>query len=245
MRRNLPVIIIVAVLLIALVGGALMLRTSQTPTPSASQASPPSTPTANSTKGATTNSSSGRPIAPRTSPVVHLRGRADAPVLLEEFGDFQCPPCAQFHPTLKRIEREYDTRVRVSYHHLPLRNIHKNAAEAARAAEAAGMQGKFWEMHDLLYEKQQEWEKTDGARSFFLKYARTLGLNLERFTADIDGIAASSRVLSDENEGDARGVKGTPTVFLNGRELPFEETINYDKLRAAIERELAATTGNK
>jgi protein-disulfide isomerase len=174
------------------------------------------------------------------APGTHVRGRSDAPVLLEEYADFQCPPCGFVHPILKRLEAEYEKELRVAFHHFPIRNIHKHAAEAARAAEAAGLQGKFWQMHDLLFEKQNEWKDTPAARPLFLTYARTLGLNLEKFNQDIDSTAMSNRVMKDESSGAARGVTGTPAMFLNGRELAFEEITNYNTLRALIEREIAA-----
>ena len=233
MRRKLPIIIIVVALLAALGGGALLMRSSDTSTPRPNLAQLPPTVTT-STPGAA------RPVASNIPPIVHLRGRADAPVLIEEYGDFQCPPCGMFHPVLKRIEQEYETQVRVAFHHFPIRTQHKHAVEAARAAEAAGLQGKFWQMHDLLFEKQNEWKDAASARPIFLNYARTLGLNLEKFVQDIDSAHISTRVMKDEQQGAARGVKGTPTVFLNGREMSFEESTNYATLRAAIERELAA-----
>lgn len=233
MRRKLPIIIIAGVLLVALGGGALLLRSPETSTPPSNISQAP--PTVNSNAQAPP-----RPAVTNIPPARHLRGRADAPVLLEEYGDFQCPPCGFLHPILKRIEGEYETQVRVAFHHFPIRTQHKHAAEAARAAEAAALQGKFWQMHDLLYEKQAEWRDAASARPVFLTYAQTLGLNLEKFSQDIDSTVASNRVLNDENEGAARGVTGTPTVFLNGREIPFQESTNYTTLRAAIERELAA-----
>ena len=234
MRRKLPIIIIVGVLLAALAGGALLMRPSA---PQVNIAQLPPT---------ITNPSPQATSAPRPAPasniarITHLRGRADAPVLLEEYGDFQCPPCGFFHPVLKRLEGEYATQLRVAFHHYPLRGMHKNAGEAANAAEAAGLQGKFWQMHDLLFEKQSEWKDAAPARPVFLKYARTLGLDIQKFTQDIDSTTVGNRVLTDENEGTARGVTGTPTVFLNGRELPYETAIDYNKLRAAIENELAS-----
>jgi len=236
MTRKLPIIIIVGALLVALGGGALLMRPSQTSTPSTPPTNTTQTPRAANTPGTLTP----RPAASSVAPGTHLRGRSDAPVLLEEYADFQCPPCGFFHPILKKLEGEYETQLRVAFHHFPIRTMHKHAAEAARAAEAAGLQGKFWQMHDLLFEKQKEWQDAPTARPLFLTYARTLGLNLEKFTQDIDSTAISNRVLNDENSASARGVTGTPTVFLNGRELAFEEATNYNTLRALIERELAA-----
>lgn len=237
MRRKLPIIIIVAVLLVALAGGALLMRPSQTtPQPNIAQLPPTIT---NSNSPATAAPS--RPAASNiTAPITHLRGRNDAPVLLEEYGDFQCPPCGFFHPVLKRLEGEYPTQLRVAFHHFPLREMHKNAAEASRAAEAAALQGKFWQMHDLLFEKQKDWKDAAPARPIFLGYARTLGLDIQKFTQDIDSTTVSNRVMNDEKGGAARGVTGTPTVFLNGREIPYETAIDYNRLRAVIESELAA-----
>jgi protein-disulfide isomerase len=117
--------------------------------------------------------------------------------------------------------------------------MHPHADEAARAAEAAALQGKFWQMHDMLFEKQKEWHETASARPVFLNYARTLGLDVQKFSRDMDSATVSSRVMNDENGGTARGVSGTPTVFLNGREIPFETTRDYNRLRAVIESELA------
>jgi len=240
MRRKLPIIIIIVVLVAALAGGALMMRSSDTSTAQPNIAQLPPTVSTSATPARSATPATPRPAAPVNLQNAHLRGRADAPLLIEEYGDFQCPPCGFFHPILKRIEGEYETQVRVTFHHFPIRTQHKHAAEAARAAEAAALQGKFWQMHDLLFEKQKDWKDTEAARPIFINYARTLGLDLDKFTRDIDSTPVSSRVLNDEQQGAARGVSGTPTVFLNGRELPFEVITNYDSLRAAIERELAA-----
>jgi len=162
----------------------------------------------------------------------------DAPVQLEEFGDYQCPPCGAFHPIAQRVLTQYGDRVRFSFRNFPL-PIHKFAHEAARAAEAAGLQGKFWEMHDLIYEKQAEWKDATEARPFFLKCAEQLGLDKNRFLQDIDGSVVSMRVAQDQYLGKSRGVSGTPSLFLNGREVPFEQFMNYDTLRALIDGALA------
>jgi protein-disulfide isomerase len=236
MRRKLPIIIIAVVLLAALGGGALMMRSSETTTSQPNLAQMP--PTVGTNAPATTTVP--RPAAPANLQNVHLRGRADAPVLIEEYGDFQCPPCGFMHPILKRLEGEFEREVRVAYRHYPLRNLHKHADEAARAAEAAAVQGKFWQMHDLLFEKQNEWKDAPAARPMFLNYARTLGLDLAKFTQDLDSMPVRNRVMSDEAHGTARGVGGTPTVFINGREIPFQVITNYDSFRAAIAREVAA-----
>ncbi|HYG08746.1 MAG TPA: thioredoxin domain-containing protein [Pyrinomonadaceae bacterium] len=243
MRRKLPIIIIIVVLVVALAGGALLMRSSNTSTTPPNIAQLPPTVTTGTPASAAATPAAAQPAAapPVNLQNAHLRGRADAPLLLEEYGDFQCPPCGFFHPILKRLEGEYETQLRVAFHHFPLRNMHNFADEAARAAEAAALQGKFWQMHDLLFEKQNEWKDAPAARPIFLNYARTLGLDLDKFTRDIDSPVIRSRVMEHEKHGAARGVGGTPTVFLNGREIPFEVITNYNSLRATIERELAAT----
>jgi protein-disulfide isomerase len=236
MRRKLPIIIIVGVLIVALAGGALLMQPSETTTRQNIAQLPP---TITTPKPQATDVP--RPAAPpNIAPITHLRGRNDAPVLLEEYGDFQCPPCGYLHPILKRLEGEYATQLRVAFHHFPLRERHANAAEAARAAEAAGLQGKFWQMHDLLFDKQKDWKDAAPARPMFLSYARTLGLDVQKFAQDMNSTTVSNRLMVDEQGGASRGVMGTPTVFLNGREIPFEVVTSYDKLRAVIESELAS-----
>ena len=237
MSRKIPIIIIVVVLVAALAGGALMMRSPDTSATQTNLAQMPAT----VTKPAPATASSPRPAAPASLQNAHLRGRADAPLLVEEYGDFQCPPCGLLHPILKRLEGEYEKQMRVAFRHYPLRGMHKHADEAARAAEAAALQGKFWQMHDLLFEKQNEWKDAPAARPIFLNYARTLGLDLGKFTQDIDSTHVRNRVMNDEAQGSARGVTGTPTVFINGREIPFQVVMNYDTFRAAIERELNTT----
>ncbi|MDQ1523570.1 MAG: formate-nitrite transporter family protein [Pyrinomonadaceae bacterium] len=240
MRRKLPIIIIVLVLVAALAGGALMMRTPQTSTTQTNIAQLPPTVTTSSAPAANATPRPAAATPPANLQNVHVRGRTDAPLLLEEYGDFQCPPCGFFHPILKRIEGEYATQLRVAYRHFPIRSQHQHAAEAARAAEAAALQGKFWQMHDMLFENQKDWKDAPIARPVFLNFARTLGLDVAKFTQDIDSAAVANRVLNDETQAAARGVKGTPSVYLNGREIPFEVITNYDSLRATIERELAA-----
>jgi protein-disulfide isomerase len=156
--------------------------------------------------------------APGATPP-HVRGEMNAPVTLEEFGDFQCPPCAGFHPELKRVEAEYGSRLRVIFRHYPLA-IHKHAREAARAAEAAALQNRFWEMHDLLYEKQDEWSEACDVRQQFIRYAGDLGLDVERFTKDMDSQEVNERVRLDEQRAESLDVPGTPSLFINGSQVP-------------------------
>jgi protein-disulfide isomerase len=165
-------------------------------------------------------------------------GPNDAPVTLEEFGDFECPPCGALHPDLKKIEQEYGSRVRIIFREFPLVPTHQHALAAARAAEAAGMQDKFWEMHDLIYETQRTWHEAFDVRPIFEDYARRIGLNLDKFRKDQASEVVEQRIFLDGKRAHALGVKGTPTVFMNGREIPFE-SLAPEKLRALINAELA------
>jgi protein-disulfide isomerase len=162
----------------------------------------------------------------------HVRGEAGAPVTIEEFADFQCPPCRKLQPELKRVAGEYGTRLRIVFRHRPL-PMHAHAIEAARASEAAALQNRFWEMHDLLFERQREWSDTEDARTLFNGYARSLGLDVERFTRDMDAAEVSARILSDEKRAESVSITGTPTLFLNGREIPAE-SMTAEGMRAAI-----------
>jgi NhaA family Na+:H+ antiporter len=164
-------------------------------------------------------------------------GPESAPVVLEEFGDYQCPSCAQVFPELEAIRREYGDRLRFVFRHYPVTRLHPHALLAAHAAEAAGSQGKFWEMHRALYENQQAWSRTPDPRPLFETYARQTGLNVERFRRDIGGQESDARVLADHNRARSLGVDGTPTFFLNGRKLPPSSGFGRE-LRAQIEREL-------
>lgn len=245
MRKALPFVLIAAVLVATFGAGFLLMRPSS--------GGQPETPAAGGTPsnaGASSASPAG-PVGPATTPQpapaapvvvepsAHVRGPANAPVTIEEFSDFQCPTCGRMHPVVKQLLAKYPQQVRVVFRHYPLASIHPYAREAARAAEAAGMQNRFWEMADLLYEKQAEWSKAAPARPHFLQYAQTLGLDVARFQQDIDGTVAAMRVVTDERRAQSRRFQGTPTFVVNGRELKFEESNDLNKLSAAVERALA------
>src|SRR5438552_7191065 len=158
-------------------------------------------------------------LAAEASGSVHVRGSADAPVTVEEFGDFQCPPCGRLAGPLQEIENEYGTHLRVIFRNFPF-IIHEHAHEAAYAAEAAGLQGHFWEMHDLLYREQANWSKTKDVQPLFSSYAGMLGLNLDRFRKDMSSEKVKEKVESDQKRGETLGVKNTPTIFINNQSVP-------------------------
>ena len=170
----------------------------------------------------------------------HSHGNPNAPVTLEEFGDFQCPPCGMLHPILKDMEAQFGpANVRVIFREFPLVPAHAHALAAARSAEAAALQGKFWEMHDMIYEHQKDWHEVFDVRPIFEGYAKQIGLDVEQFRRDITSEVVDRRIFLDGKRAHALGVTGTPTVFINGREIPFE-SLAADKLKVIINNELAA-----
>ncbi len=166
----------------------------------------------------------------------HVRGPAQAPVTLEEFGDFQCPPCGMISGPLLEIEKDYGPKLRVIFRNFPFPN-HQHALEAAYAAEAAGLQGRYWEMHDLLYKEQANWSNAPDVKQLFVSYAKILGLEMNRFETDMAGPTAKARVTADQERGKSLGVNATPSIFINNQGLP-PKSLNPTALRAAIEEAL-------
>ncbi len=235
MRKFLPLLIILSVLGIALGAGWYLTR------PKVAPPAPPVTPQANSNVPTTAVSPTPARlnVAQLGAEPAHSIGPADAPVTLEEFGDFQCPPCALLHPVLKDMEKEFGSQLRVIFREFPLAQAHPHAISAARAAEAAGMQGKFWEMHDLIFETQRNWHTAFDARPTFEGYAAKLGLDMAKFRRDVTSSVVDQRIALDGRRASALGVTGTPTVFMNGREIPFE-SLPPERLRPLIQAELRA-----
>lgn len=233
MKRLLPFIIILVVLGVALSSAWYLTRSipaAQNPPGNQPPASPGSQPSP---------AQSQQPVltgVPGAEPA-HTAGPATAPVKLEEFGDFECPPCGMFHPILKQMQEEFGDKLQVTFREFPLVPTHQHALAAASAAEAAGLQGKFWEMHHMIYDHQKDWAKEFDVRPIFEGYAKQIDVDVERYKRDVDSDAVARRIMQDGNRGHSLGVKGTPTVFVNGREVPFEN-LPAEKLRVVIQNEL-------
>lgn len=163
----------------------------------------------------------------------NMKGSPSATVVLEEFIDFQCDACAAKHPLIKEITAEYGDRISFTMRNFPI-GERKRAFDAALAAEAAGLQGRFWEMHDRLFKDQADWSTSDEHRRFFEKYARELGLDVARFKTDIDSEIVNARVQADISRGQSGGVRSTPSLFVNGILIPFKD-LTRDGLKAAID----------
>ena len=159
----------------------------------------------------------------------HVRGSADAPVTLVEYADFECPFCGRWFPELQRVLKDLGPRVRFVFRHFPISEQHPHAESAAEVAEAAGAQGKFWEMHDLLFRRQAA---LDGGH--LLAYVRELGLDAVRAERELEREVHRARVRDDIESGLRSGVSGTPMFFINGRR--HEEPGDARTLRAALLR---------
>lgn len=234
MRRYLPFVIVGAVLLLTIGGGFLLFR---------SKSGPP-------LKLAT-----GKPGAEPA----HIRGSEKARVTLEEFGDFQCPPCGFLAATLLKVEHDYADRLRVVFRQFPLA-MHPHAMTAASAAEAAGLQGRFWEMHDLLFQNSMQWGKPSpqpsaapgqlvpappeealNVRATFAQYAEKLGLDVERFKRDMNSEEVKARIRLDQERGASVGVDRTPVLFIEGVQIPFA-SLDENGLRGVIDAALNGRT---
>ena len=211
MKRYLPFVIVAVVALATLGSGAMLYRAKQPHVLSIPE---------------------NKMLGKSDTESAHIRGNPDAPVTLEEYGDFQCPPCGMFSAFLAQLEKEYDSRLRVVFRNFPL-TMHEHAREAALAAEAAGLQGRFWEMHDVLYREQDSWSKAPNVRNLFESYAGTIGLDLDKFKKDMDGEQVKARVEADRQRGESLGIKITPTLFINNQPLDSKDR-NPEGIRAEI-----------
>jgi NhaA family Na+:H+ antiporter len=216
MKRYLPFIIVAAVALTTFAAGFALYRSKKTSAPSA---------------------------AAGDATGLHVRGKANAAVTIEEFGDFQCPPCGTMAGVLHKLEAEYGSRLRLIFHHFPLA-MHANARIAAIASEAAHEQGRFWDMHDVLYKEQALWSKATDATALFNGYAGSIGLDVERFKKDMAKPEVAARVDADQKLGTSRGVTSTPTLFVNNVVIPATE-LNPEALHKKIEAALGGKEKEK
>lgn len=157
----------------------------------------------------------------------------EAPVQLVEFGDFQCPACGATHPVIKQLQAHFGSRLGFVYRHYPLDGIHPHADSTALASQAAANQGKFFEYHDLLFAKQNNWSTATSIKKKLISYAKELNLDLKRFEEDLNSESSRERVALDKGTALALGLTGTPSLFINGER--YQGELTFEALKAAIE----------
>jgi len=180
-----------------------------------------------------------------TTPADNVFGKADSDIVLVEYGDFQCPGCQSAAAPISELKKDYEDDIAFVFRHFPLTSIHPNAIAAASTAEAAGKQGQFWEMHDIIYQNQEAWAQADAKQrdTIFEQYAKQLGLDIEQFKTDLVSESVSQKINFDRSLGGKMGVTGTPAFFLNGEELPSDVASEItsgksDKLRELIDERI-------
>jgi protein-disulfide isomerase len=180
--------------------------------------------------------------APNTNVSATSHTQGTGPVTLVEYGDFECPGCGRFYPVLQQVKQKYGDKITFQFRNFPLTQIHPNAMIAHRAAEAADKQGKFWELHDLLYENQSAWVAQAGisqssASSIIEGFARQIGLNIEQFNTDRASSTVNDSIQADIRAGQGLRVDSTPTFFLDGTKMgDARDTLEYfsEKIDAAL-----------
>jgi protein-disulfide isomerase len=158
----------------------------------------------------------------------HVQGPATAPLTLVEYGDYECPYCGKAYSALKAVQKRMGNHLRFVFRNFPLKEMHPHAFAAAEAAEAAGAQGKFWEMHDTLYEHQDDLEP-----QALVGYAKTLGLDVRRFVKDVNAGAFAAKIEHDFKTGLMSGVNGTPSLFINGE--PYDGGYDAEPLLKVLQ----------
>ncbi|HVW23057.1 MAG TPA: thioredoxin domain-containing protein [Candidatus Saccharimonadales bacterium] len=174
-------------------------------------------------------------------PTNHVKGQGKDGVTLVEYGDYQCPFCGEYYPTLKQVETEFDSQITFQFRNYPLVNVHQNAYAGARAAEAAGLQNKFWQMHDLLYDQNtayyssnqtlQNWISASDPITYFTQYAQELGLNVSQFKLDYNSNKVNDLITADMQAGNKLNVQGTPAFFLDGKSVQVGNSVaDFEKI---------------
>ncbi len=179
---------------------------------------------------------------PALTAVDWTRGAAVSSVSVIEYGDFQCPACGAYEPIVEQLTKDYGSKVTFAFRNYPLYQVHQDAMISAQAAEAAGLQGKYWEMHDLLYTKQAEWSVEPTATvvaKYFDGYAKTIGLNVAKFDTDISASTVKAKIQKDLASGNDAKVDHTPTFFVNLAQIPNPQS--YADFKTVIDSALTAS----
>jgi protein-disulfide isomerase len=174
----------------------------------------------------------------------HVEGGGSTGVKLTEYGDYECPACGQYFKPVEQVFHKYHKRIYFQFRNFPLSSIHPNALAGARAAEAAGLQGQYFPMHDLLYQNQDSWSTAKNPASYFTNYARQLGLKQKKFKQDFKSSAVNAKIQADKAKGQKLNIKGTPAFFINGKKIkPPAPTVQaFSKL---IDQAIQKKTGHK
>jgi protein-disulfide isomerase len=167
----------------------------------------------------------------------HVVGAGEEGVTLTEYGDFQCPACKSYYPMVKQIKSEYGDKITFQFRHFPLNQIHPHAYQASRAAEAAGIQGKFFEMHDLLYENQDSWSGLSDVTGVFEGFAQQLALDMEKYKNDVISAEVGAVIDADIREGQNAGANSTPTFLINGQKID-KNPQSLDEFKQLIDSKL-------
>jgi protein-disulfide isomerase len=189
--------------------------------------------------------------ASNASATNHIYGEGAKGVTLVEYGDFQCPVCGLYEPTVKQVREKYKADIKFQFRNFPLQQVHQNAFAAARAAEAASLQGKFWEMHDQLFDGQQAWSASSNPLSTFKGYAQTIGIDANKFQTDFSSKQVNDTINADIHEGDKLKITGTPTFYLDGKQIQLSDLIDSatnspstDKFSKLIDDAIKAKQGS-
>jgi len=208
---------VVLLVMVAIIGGVFVLTRDKTKT------------TSSSTSGTSSHSS----------------GAVSSEVELIEFGDFQCPACASFYPVVEQIRETYGDKIKFTFRNFPLVTIHRNALASHRSAEAAGIQGKFFEMYDLLYQNQTSWAQLTNPLPVFESYAKSLKLDMAKYKTDFNSEAVNDTINADIKEGkDKYGANSTPTFILNGQKLVNTEIGSLELLSKKIDAAIAGSSAD-